>query len=795
MNENNFLLYNEITSKIDYYNNDLEYHFKQFVEKLQKGFINYSNNKLEDKILKLLNPNDINFFQSIKNLIINIKKYFKEENQYFDYLNFDESNVLILDYSMIINLTNIIINIIERIKEPEKFFYKETFNNINLNFKINDFLAKNIIDSFTCVKIIKIRFNKIKNKEKINLDIVTFFSYFFKVFFPCCIEIDIDFNIIPINEEFQKKNYYEINERNIISYCSYYEKIFLSNLILAKAVYSSLDIINFSIKIYDSYQIESHYILSKLLSNNNNNNNEFKFEKNSNLSTMSSSTEYQRYNSANSPKKNNKVINPFISANVNTIIYSSELNNKLIKFDLFIYNFMKKYLDIKIEFNSFDPLLFHYINQILIKNENLDYLELKFFPDENISLRKILLNSEKYNLYCKKEINNNNNNDISKNNNICETRLSTFLMNEKYNNKNTLYYEHLNKDKVNKEEIFILKDEQILNELFNDFNKNLFELSIILNHKMGDFCKLSINLSNYIYSNRNIENFDNYNSSITCFIINLFSSIQNLGFKLDYLEIIFNDDNQCKKNLFDYIKLKKNIFIDGFKFNKLKISELFFDFRFVSSYIKFENFPPNLSYLKLKKLNFDDFELFLLNYKSENNSFKKLETINISFDYDFDFKIELIEDFIFNFKSQLKKVILEFPINLDFKLLIKLIEKYKKSKSNNTLLKLKIYFEEISNQNYIPIMKNNNCNIFEDKLIKNNIIKSISFPDYNNLILNIPYYKYEDKLKLIPIIHCFEKIWLKNNEGKKIKNSEKIFKNVFDKINKLNEKNMEIEII
>ena len=90
MNESNFVLYNEITSKIDDYNNDLEYHFKQFVENLQKGFINYSNNKLEDKILKLLNPNDINFFQSIKNLIINIKKYFKEENQYFDYLNFDE---------------------------------------------------------------------------------------------------------------------------------------------------------------------------------------------------------------------------------------------------------------------------------------------------------------------------------------------------------------------------------------------------------------------------------------------------------------------------------------------------------------------------------------------------------------------------------------------------------------------------------------------------------------------------------------------------------------------------------
>ena len=98
---------------------------------------------------------------------------------------------------------------------------------------------------------------------------------------------------------------------------------------------------------------------------------------------------------------------------------------------------------------------------------------------------------------------------------------------------------------------------------------------------MNDFIKLSIDLTYNIYLENNIENFDNYNSSITCFIINLFSSIQNLGLKLDYLEIIFNDDNQCKKNLFDKIKLKKNIFIDGFKFNKLKISELLFDLDFL----------------------------------------------------------------------------------------------------------------------------------------------------------------------------------------------------------------------
>ena len=56
---------------------------------------------------------------------------------------------------------------------------------------------------------------------------------------------------------------------------------------------------------------------------------------------------------------------------------------------------------------------------------------------------------------------------------------------------------------------------------------------------MNDFIKLSIDLTYNIYLENNIENFDNYNASITCFTINLFLNVQNSG-------IIY------KTNFYDY---------------------------------------------------------------------------------------------------------------------------------------------------------------------------------------------------------------------------------------------------
>ena len=790
-----FLKYNTQTKKIDVIKkNEKKENFNNIVTLLKTGLIFYHHKNLENKIIKTYNSLDENFFKEIKMLISNIKRYFKEENPNLGFICYDDNlkSILILEYSTLLTITDILVNVIEKIKniqELENFSIK----NYDLNFKIKDYKAKDIIENFSEIKTIKIRLNS-KNEDKVNLDVILLFSHFFKIFFPACINLDFDYNIIPINKEFQKKNIYRINENNIISLCNKYENTFISNLILAKSAYSVLEINSLSIKIYDSYQIESHYILSKMISNYDEDYKNKSKINNSNMRTMASSNELQ---------KNDTIIikNPFSSANDKKIFYHNDFNNKLMKFELFINNFIKNYFELIFEINSFDPLLFNYCNQSLVKDENLCKLKLILFPSEKISFRKILLNSKKYNIYSKTKYNfytknNSNVNDSQIKGNQTEETINETLNNESkdiniYENNKMLYYEYLPEKKKINQDSLILKNETILNELFINFNSNLFDLSTILDHKMGDFIQLSINLScNFVNLNNNIENFDNYNSSISCFIINLFTSIQNFAFKLNYLEIIFDDDNQCKNILIELTKRKKYYYYNGgFKFNKLKISELYFDFRNVTSLIKFENFPSELSYLQLKKLSSNDFILFLKNYKSEKSVFTKLESLYISFDYDFNFKIELFEEFILAFNNQLKTVVIEIPINLNFDMLIRLIETNKKN-NVNTLLKLKIFLKEFSSKNSEPAIKNTDCKIFENQLINKNIVKKISYCNFNDLIINILYYKKEDKKKLLPIIYCFEKIRIDKKHDIK-----KIFQNIFYKITNLSEKKMEIEIL
>ena len=796
MNDN-FLKYSDIKGKIDNVEkNKIKQNFFNIVSDLRMNLLYYKS-KLENKIIK--DPKSETLFKEIKNLIINIKKNFKEENPEFGIVLFEDNQrtILILNYSNLVTITDILINVIEKIKAPFDF---ENFNfkKYNLNFKIKNYVARDLIDNFSEIKTLKIRFNDISNNKKINLDVITLFSYFFNILFPSFINLDIDFNIDDINKQYNNMNPYNINQQNIISKSEIYEKIILSNLILIKTAYSFMNVNSLSIKLFDSYQIESHYILSKIYLNNEDEiyRNKSKTEI-SDLRTMTSSSEFQRYNSFSS-NKNKGNINPFSSANDKIIFYHSDLNNKLMKFEFFINNLMKSYYEMNIEINSFDPLLFNYCNLSLIKDENLCNLKLNLFPNKKICLRKILMNCEKYNLYSKNKITINsqlmNNNNESQNKGKTNESLIQSSNNEiidinLYNNKKMFYYNFISPNNNDYNKLLIIKNEEVLNELFYNFNINLFDLNTILDHKMNDFIKLSIDLTYNIYLENNIENFDNYNSSITCFIFNLFLSIQNSGINLNSLEIIFNDDNLNKKNLIECLKKKQlYCFENGFNFSNLKISEIIFDFNNVCSYIKFENFPPDLSTLELKKLSINDFVLFLNYYKTKNNVFQKLEYILFEFDYDINFKIELIEEFILYFKNELKNISLTIPINMNFELLIKLIKNYKKNKSN-TLLKLKVIFNEISSNSSIVINKE----MFENNLIKNNkIIKKITYINNNNLVLNIPYYKNDYKERLYTIIYCFEKI----NKIKNINNKmENIYKKIFFKIAKINEKNMEIEIL
>ena len=797
MNES-FLKYSDKSGKIDIIKKcDKEKKFNSIVTDLKVSLMYYKY-KLENKIMK--SPKlDENFLKEIQNLVEKIKKYFREENPSLGYICYDDDlrTILILEYSTLLTIIDILVNILEKIKKIEEL---ENFSlkKFHLDFNVREYNAKDIIENFSEIKTLKIRLNG-KNEEKINEDVITLFSYFIPEFFPSCIQFDFDFNIIPINKEYNKINPYEINEENIISYCKDYESTFISNLILLKSAYSIFNVNSLSIKIYDSYQIESHYILSKIISDDENCKNKSKIEKNSDLRTMASSSEYQRSLSLNSPNYNYN-INPFMNTTGKNIInYNSILNNKLMKFEFFLNNFMSKYFEMKYEINSFDPLLFNYCNLSLIKDENLYNLKLNLFPSEKISLRKILINSEKYNLYLKSKINvfsqlNNTDENQMKHyksdNNIIENPINDFVDFEIYDNKHMLYFNYITKKKMKDNKLLLLKDEEIINKLFNNFNQNLFDLSIILDHKMGDFTKLSINLSNYLNLQTNIENYDNYNSSITCFIINLFISIQKLATNLNYLEIKFDDDNLHKKNLMEIFKKKRYyVFENGFKFNNLIISELIFDFNNVCSYIKFENFPPNLSFLKIKKLSSNDFKLFIQYYQSKKNIFNKLETLCFSFDYDMNFKIELIEQFILLFREHLKVIFLDIPININFDLLTKLIKSYKNNKSNS-YLKIKIILNEI-NHHFSTGKRISDCKIIENELIhKRKIVKSISYFNFNHLILEIPFYNSLQKNKLLSLIYCFKKI----NKNKNEKKMENIYKNIFYKMSNLNYKKMEVQL-
>ena len=413
-----FLKYNNQSKKIEVIKKDEKVeNFNNIVKLLKTGLIFYHQHKLENKIIKTPNSLNENFFREIKMLVFNIKKYFKEENPDFGIIFFEDiqRTIFILNYPNLLTLIDLLVNIIEKMKNQSELD-NFTFKKYNLNFKIKNYKAKDLIESFSEIKTLKIRFNDISNNDKINLDVITLFSYFFNILFPNFINLDIDFNINQINKYFNDINPYKINQQNIISISENYEKIIISNLILVKTAYSFMNVNSLSIKLFDSYQIESHYILSKIYINNEEeiNRNKSKTEI-SDLRTMTSSSEFQRYNSISS-NKNKGNINPFSSANDKIIFYHSDLNNKLMKFEFFINNLMKSYYEMNIEINSFDPLLFNYCNLSLIKDENLCNLKLILFPNEKICLRKILLNCEKYNLYSKNKINiysqlMNNNND------------------------------------------------------------------------------------------------------------------------------------------------------------------------------------------------------------------------------------------------------------------------------------------------------------------------------------------------------------------------------------------------
>ena len=138
-----------------------------------------------------------------------------------------------------------------------------------------------------------------------------------------------------------------------------------------------------------------------------------------------------------------------------------------------------EFMEVIINFNSLDPLLFSYINIILTRHTKLANISLKFFEFNKVSSRKILINSYFYNYYSggKK-------NPLLK---IFDHEKGNNTVDKTFDNNYKIYYDNLyNITESENREYFLLKDEAILNELFPYFNFNLNSLLTVLEDKIKE---------------------------------------------------------------------------------------------------------------------------------------------------------------------------------------------------------------------------------------------------------------------------------------------------------------------
>ena len=792
--------------------------FNQIFSLLYNEIVQYDSAGLKDfQLYNNIIPKEINsnnFYPMIKNLEENIKFYINTNHVIIEGITFNniKHNELILNIKNIFSIINVIIKIIDDViinskNNPNKyssiiynFAYFAEIPKYNNEIIYNKDVSEIIFEFFQVKKIIIRNFennlifnnNNINNSFKNNkinrynsnnnntyrnendkqffLDLITFFSFFFKTIFPNIIEVDIDLNIYSLLNHFSYNNYfclpYKINTESIINQAKKYNDIFLANFILLREIYKIENILKINVKIYDSYQIELHYLLSEEINNNENS--------------------FELIDNNNNYNKRGKTISkiPFERNLTLKEKFKSELNNILIYFDDMINLSYSNYLTFEMDFNSLDPLLFNFINIIILRIENLENLKLKFFPNNNYNIRKIEFNQNYFNYYS------NSNWNIFPNYKENDLYIDFKYFNFKNNNKNNCNV--------------ILKDEKIFKYLIKNFNENLWSLTILIERKLKQFEYLSLNLSEYQIG---LNDLDNNNSefitSILIFLLNILKSIQNLSSnenKLNKLELIFNNSNDNFKYILNNIKKKFISYKNLFKLNECKnLNSLLIDIYNVSDLINLDYLPfNNLKELKLFNLNENDFknlnESIINQYENIN-----LNLLEISLDFDFIFPNENINFFIKScIKKNLKKFVFEINGNMKFENFIEIIYLFIiKTISENEII-LKIFqsnlYECYLNENIEDFMcslileelnkkeKNICCNCKYDKKNKNitvycNILNKKFFNWYYCLI-----YSFKKKINIV----------YKNNDTN---NYEKIFKNIFYFTGKISQKEIKINII
>ena len=607
--------------------------------------------------------------------------------------------------------------------------------------------------------------NDINESFEMDKKVVFYFSIFFNAMFKSVIGITIDLNIKPIADYFENNNNpYLINEENILNLGENYKDFFICNLLLIKIVPSFTHLATLKLKMHDSYQIELHNVLSDIFDDLKINDVDFmKFKRRSKTMTHKINISLLRHNSNNLENRKH-----FLSPKFN--------NNYLFAHHIlssFKTNIYKFYLD----FNSLDPLLFTSVNYLLANFKKIEILKLTLFPHTKINKRKTYINNHFYNHFL-------NNEDHFPNLYSSEDK--------------EIYYPYIDQPENNAENNYIIKDEKILNELFYNFNKNLLNLSIILEKQITELLTLKIDFGTYNNKSLSLYNYDNYNCAIVCFIFDLFKTLQASisQSKINCLEILYEDFLDEKSFIVETIKRKIPSYKNGLKLNNLNLSNINFNISNISLFLPFENFPSvGLTELILSNLTFNDLNNLVTAFKKNKNIFPVLIKLDISLAI-------MVEDYNAPLEILLKECLsqeliyfnMTLPFNIPIYQLIDFLYWIKCNHNSDTNINIKIAHSQLS-----PCIKHyyfKNCVVDLFNSSKEYFRKRNLLPDYeiaNEQTIKFIINKYDIKNIdfYYKFIYCFNKY---NSIGKTLA-YHTIFEDIFNYKGGFKKYEVEIEVI
>ena len=734
--------------------------FDEKLEKMEKSHLHKIIKKFADKIKEEMKNNHI------KPGPISLKNDISEFN-----LNF--GNILSIVY-------NIILYILENITSKGKtseIIYDFIFNEKIPSFKENKGEVKigKIIKLLDDVKTLNIclykdpKDNYYNNRKKdkppknnsfyMDPKIIFLFGLFYKSFFRKIMSINFDLNIPPIDEYYNdNKNPYLVNEEQILLNGKKYKDIIIGNLILIKTLQKFKFLTNLNFKMYDSYQLELHNTLSILFENNISNEiNEFRDRK---LTVP----KLPMTKLGNDDIKKSKRTNSIFEENP-TLTFSPKFNNNYLYFQHLLNSRENSFFDFCFDFNSLDPLLFSSVNYALIKFTCISKLNLILFPHSKFNKRKTALNSYYFSKY-----------------------LSNYEKSYNYSRDDKkIYYQYLdNADNADKpdQNNFILKDEKLLNELFDLFNKNLQSLSIILEKKITELLTLSIDFSTHNNDSISLCDYDNYNCSIVCFIFDLFKTfqLQTERCKIKSLDILYDDFLDEKSFIVETIKKKNPSWNNGFQLNELQLNHINFNISNISLILPFENFPSvNLTELFVSNLSYNDLNNLINAFKNKKDIFPVLVRLDITLgifveDYSQPLEILLKECL----PKNLKFFNIKLPLNISMTELIDILYWIILSHNNDLIIKLKIIHEKMSQcikKEFFGAVVADCFDEVKYYLLKRNLmINYKEIEDNKTIKVKIKKYQEKELNNYYSIIYCLQKY--KNElSGDKYRS---IYENIFN---------------